>query len=351
MMPSKFPSTAIWDEMAELIGCDVPTIKAVFEVEAAGKFYNTSGSMVRRFEPHHFPRKHWPALGFSVKKGQAAWRASLKVGTSARRRMFDLAYNIDAEAATDATSWGAPQIMGFNAEVAGYYSALDMVDAFEQSADEQIRAFVSFVIENNLDTHLRSHNWVAFAAGYNGNGQARVYGAKIESAYRRQSGGRRSSPLLRMGSKGQSVEQMQVQLQQLGFQIDTDGDFGSSTRHVVREFQAAHGLKVDGVAGATTLRTIASALSTNKTREVAGVVVNEITVGQEPIQAPVAERATTVADLRLDTAVKYGSSVLGAGGVTGMLSNLNENSQTILIGGVVVGAIILASLFFLKKRI
>ena len=188
-MPSKFPSTQIWSEMAELIGCDVPTIKAVFEVEAAGKFYEANGSLPRRFEPHHFPKRYWDKLGFAPKARQAAWRASLKVSTSARRRMFDIAEGIDAEATYDASSWGAPQIMGFNAEVSGYASAGEMVDAFEQSADEQIRAFVSFVIENNLDTHLRSQNWIAFASGYNGSGQAAVYGAKIESAYRRQAGG------------------------------------------------------------------------------------------------------------------------------------------------------------------
>ena len=212
-----------------------------------------------------------------------------------------------------------------------------MVDAFEQSADEQIRAFVSFVIENNLDTHLRSQNWTAFASGYNGSGQATVYGAKIESAYRRQSGGRRSSPLLRMGSKGAAVFELQTQLAALKYDVDVDGDFGGETRIAVREFQGDHGLTVDGVAGASTLRELA-----------------RLHEGSEPaseIEAPVADRATTVADLRLDKVVKYGSSVLGAGGVTGILSNLNEHSQTILIGGVVVGALILASLYLLKKRI
>ena len=336
-MPSKFPSTQIWSEMSELLGCDVPTIKAVFEVEAAGKFYNTNGSLPRRFEPHHFPKQYWGELGFAPKKNQAAWRASLKVSTSRRRRMFDIAESIDPESTYDASSWGAPQIMGFNAEVSGYASAGEMVDAFEQSADEQIRAFVSFVIENNLDTHLRSQNWNAFAAGYNGNGQAAVYGAKIESAYRRQSGGRRSSPLVRMGSKGSTVRELQLQLNGLGYDVDVDGSFGSGTRRAVREFQGDHGLTVDGVAGAATLRELAR--------------LQEGDESAPEIEAPPAERADTVADLRVDTVVKYGTSVLGAGGVTGLLGNLNEHSQTILIGGVVVGALIIATLLLLKKRI
>lgn len=333
-MPSKFPSTQIWAEMSEKLGCDIPTIKAVFEVEAAGKFYNTNGSMVRRFEPHHFPKQYWGELRFSTGK-LAAWRAALKVPTSMRRRMFDVAESIDAESAYDASSWGAPQMMGFNAEVCGYSSAVEMVAAFEQSADEQVRAFVAFVISNNLDTHLRSHNWVAFAAGYNGSGKAAAYGAKIESAYRRQSGGRRSSPMLSMGRKGAPVIELQQQLSALGYDVSVDGHYGAGTRRAVRAFQGANGLKVDGVAGAATIRELAQ-LQEGDVQE---------------IEAPVAERAATIADLRVDTIVKHGTSVLGFGGVGGLMSNLSENSQTILIGGVVVGAIILAALFLMKKRI
>mgnify|MGYP003638873043 FL=1 len=335
-MPSKFPSTQIWAQMADLIGCDVPTIKAVFEVEAAGKFYNADGSLPRRFEPHHFPKQYWGDLGFSPKKGEAAWRASLKVKTAARRRMFDIAAAIDAEATYDASSWGAPQIMGFNAEAAGFSSARTMVTAFEESADKQITAFVYFVIENDLDTHLRSQNWNAFASGYNGSGQAAVYGAKIESAYRRQSGGRASAPLLRLGSKGAAVQALQVQLNELGFDVVVDSDFGAGTKRAVTQFQSAHELVADGVAGAATIRELARLLEGETHPE---------------IKAPRAEQAKTVTDLRLETAAKYGTSILGAGGVTGMLSNLNDNSQTILIGGLVVGALIVASLFLLKKRI
>lgn len=335
-MPSKFPSTQIWVEMSELIGCDIPTIKAIFEVEASGKFYNDNGSLPRRFEPHHFPKKFWGELGFAPGT-TAPWRASLKVSTANRRKMFDIAQTIDREAAYKAASWGAPQIMGFNATVSGFKTAVAMVEAFEESADNQIRAFVAFVITNNLDTHMRSQNWLSFASGYNGSGQAAVYAAKIESAYRRQSGGQRSAPYLTIGSKGKAVRELQVQLNGLGYDIDVDGVYGGQTFKAVKLFQAAHNLVVDGKAGATTLRTLAQ--------------LQENDEDALPIEAPVQERAETIADRNIDTVVKYGSTVLGAGGVTGLLSNLNEASQTILVGGVVAGGILLAGLYLLKKRI
>lgn len=330
-MPSNYPSTAIWQEMAERLGCEVAVVKAVFEVEAAGKFYESNGKLPRRFEPHHFPRTHWDALGFAPREGQAAWRASLRVSTSRRRAMFDIAENIDAEATFDASSWGAPQIMGFNAELAGYASAIEMVDAFEQSADEQIRGFVNFVINANLGTYLRSQDFHAFAYGYNGSGQAAVYAGRIESAYRRQSGGQSSSPVLRVGRRGQAVEQMQLQLAALGYDIEADGVFGAGTARTLRKYQQAHGLMVDGVAGATTLAHIAAASGENI----------------EPSREDVPE---TTADRVIDLAIERGGTVVGSGGVVGLLSNVSDTNQTIIIAGGVVGALILAALWILKKK-
>jgi len=317
--------------MAEKLGCDIPTIKAVFEVEAAGKFYNTNGSQVRRFEPHHFPKQHWGRLGFAPKKGQAPWRASLKVSTSRRRQMYDIAQTINPELAARAASWGAPQIMGFNHELAGYSSALQMVDAFEQGADEQIRAFVAFVISNNLDTHLRSQDWYSFARGYNGTGQATKYAGLIESAYRRQSGGQSSSPVLRVGSRGQAVAEMQLQLQGLGYKLEADGAFGQGTRRVVREFQAEHGLQVDGLAGAATLKRIE-------------------TESGEAMHIDRQEQPKTSVDNLVDKVTSVGPAVVGSGGLAGVLGSVNEQSQTLLVGGLVVGVIVLGAIWLLKKK-
>ena len=56
---------------AERVGCDVAAIKAVWDVEAAGEHFRSDGSVIRRFEPHHFPRDLWPRIGFSVRSGEA----------------------------------------------------------------------------------------------------------------------------------------------------------------------------------------------------------------------------------------------------------------------------------------
>jgi len=59
-----------------------------------------------------------------------------------------------------------------------------------------------------------------------------------------------SSAKLRLGSKGEAVRKLQVQLQQLGrYSGPIDGVYGPLTQAAVSQFQDANGLAADGVAG------------------------------------------------------------------------------------------------------
>jgi lysozyme len=58
--------------------------------------------------------------------------------------------------------------------------------------------------------------------------------------------------LLRRGSSGREVEQLQQQLRRLGSNLAVDGVFGPATEEAVRQFQSQHGLAVDGVVGLQT---------------------------------------------------------------------------------------------------
>lgn len=328
-MTTTRPSMHIWREMAEKLGCDIPTIKAVFEVEAAGRFFEADGKLPQRFEPHHFPREHWARLGFAP-GNKAPWRASLKIKTSKRKQMFDIAQQINTEAAYDATSWGAPQVMGFNAHLCGFRTAVAMVDAFEKSADNQIRGFVAFVMNAGLATHLRSQDWFAFASGYNGNGQAAVYAGKIESAYRRQPGGVPSATVLRVGSKGDTVRQLQERLNAVGFIVPVDGDFGTKTHEAVKGFQRSEGLKIDGIAGARTQEAL------------------ERKAG-ERIVPPPSEQTPTAEQNQIDKVLERAPAIVGTGGVASLLGALNESSQTLVVGGVVITGLVLVLLYVMRK--
>ena len=62
-----------------------------------------------------------------------------------------------------------------------------------------------------------------------------------------------SGTLLRKGSTGSLVKQMQQALLQLGMQLVVDGVFGPQTEKIVRLFQRIQRLDIDGVAGSITL--------------------------------------------------------------------------------------------------
>lgn len=231
-------------QAAERIGCDVPAIRAVWDVEAAGKHFLPDGSVIRRFEPHHFPKDLWSQIGFIVRKGEAPWRASLRQSSE---DLFQRAYAVDPDAALAASSWGAPQIMaGMNHEAAGFDSPRAMVEHMAKGADQQLGAFVQLIEAWGLDSAIRAHDWLAFARRYNGSGQPEVYARKMEAAYRRHSG-TKSARVLRVGDRGAAVKRLQGALG-----IKADGAFGPQTLSAVEAFQREAGLPVDGIAGART---------------------------------------------------------------------------------------------------
>ena len=59
-------------------------------------------------------------------------------------------------------------------------------------------------------------------------------------------------PVLRKGSQGNDVIDLQNELIGAGYKVLADGDFGENTDEAVRDFQSRHGLQPDGVVGART---------------------------------------------------------------------------------------------------
>lgn len=238
------------EDAARTLGCETAAIRAVWEVEAAGRFFLRDGSVIRRFEPHHMP-------GSSM-----GWRDSLAIGPKRRERMFVAAYENQPDAALRAASFGAPQIMGFNARKAGFASADEMVRAMAAEAEAQLDAFVGLVLAWGLDSAIRAHDWRAFARRWNGSGKVDDYARKIESAYRRHSGGARSPVVLRVGDRGAAVKKLQ---RSLG--IEVDGAFGPQTEDAVEAFQSSSGLAVDGVVGQRTWSALEASRGANPARQ------------------------------------------------------------------------------------
>lgn len=62
--------------------------------------------------------------------------------------------------------------------------------------------------------------------------------------------------MLKRGNRGESVTELQTQLNELGYELDVDGVFGRETEAAVRHLQSSFDLGVDGVVGPKTRSTV-----------------------------------------------------------------------------------------------
>ncbi|RAO75890.1 peptidoglycan-binding domain-containing protein [Dyella jiangningensis] len=81
-----------------------------------------------------------------------------------------------------------------------------------------------------------------------------------------------ASALLRVGSEGASVIELQNKLANVGYPLNVDGSFGPATKAAVESFQRDHQLTPDGVAGPATRRVLAEQVQSQD--------------AQQPSQAP-----------------------------------------------------------------
>lgn len=266
-------SPGVIERAAAMVPCHPAMIAAFIEVEAAGSGFWSDGRLKTLPEPHWLYR----LLPDSKKRG--ALNAGLAIRSWSRStysRMFPqiddrYAYLEDVEArygsemAADVASWGAGQVMGFNAEKCGYSNAAAMYRAFADSEDDQIISIVKYLMRVGGREELQREDCRGLARIYNGSGQVDVYGPRLEQALKKHKRRRWSLPegykkpakpnrnWLSMGDKGKDIEALQETLVSLGYFVEVDGDFGPATQRAVRNFQHDRGLKVDGLVGADTI--------------------------------------------------------------------------------------------------
>ncbi|HZK34392.1 MAG TPA: peptidoglycan-binding domain-containing protein, partial [Bacillota bacterium] len=93
-----------------------------------------------------------------------------------------------------------------------------------------------------------------------------------------------STSLLRVGSRGIAVSNLQTKLNELNFNAGAaDGIFGSGTRAAVIRFQKANGLAADGIAGSATMAKLNGSTTTEPTKPSKPSPQPPTTGGQAPI--------------------------------------------------------------------
>lgn len=190
-----------FEDAADILGAEVGAIKAVYEVEAAGKGYLPDGRVKILFEGHRF----WKQLVKNNANPQEfitdnpqysnvlykVWDKKQYIGGQAEWDRVGLAIevcdklNLSPVLAINSASYGSFQIMGENAQLCGYIDSQDMLAKYNLLGEaEQLKSFCKFLKSTHLDDELRNKEWAKFAQGYNGSQFAlNKYDVKLAKAY------------------------------------------------------------------------------------------------------------------------------------------------------------------------
>lgn len=251
--------TADYQRAATRLDVPVAHVMAMAAVESAGETLWIVGNRLVppvRFEAHWFGKlTNYRFNDDHPDLSCVSWNPDLAAGTKAGAwQQLQRARALDEDAADQATSWGAFQVMGFHWKRLGFANVSAFVDSMTANGDDgQMDAFVAFVeADPALHASLRIGAWLDVERRYNGGGYGGAYAVKLEAAVALYGQADPVAPrVLRRGDKGPDVVALQ---RALG--VTPDGDFGPQTDAAVRLFQADRGLVVDGIAGVMTRRSL-----------------------------------------------------------------------------------------------
>lgn len=168
-------------------------------------------------------------------------------GGAAEFARLGAALKLDRMAALKSASWGLGQIMGFNAERAGFADAGAMIEAFVDGEDAQVQAMATYIAAGDEADALRERRWADFAAKYNGPSyKQNRYDEKLAAAHAALAAG--PLPDLRLRTA-------QLYLTYLGYDPKgVDGIMGRNTRNALLQFQASETLPQTGQLDDTTYK-------------------------------------------------------------------------------------------------
>ncbi|MCB2379805.1 N-acetylmuramidase family protein [Hymenobacter sp. BT635] len=186
-------------------GFEPRTVQAILKVETGGSGYDlTTGKLLIQFEPSWFRRKLSKARLLEIERARlaraagtastiqlsliAAWETTQANGVEGQRReweAFNAAFSIDKTAAMLSTSWGLPQMMGFNHAALGFATVDALVDSFRESEANQLAGMLRFIQSKPaLARAVKAKDWAMVAYYYNGAGYKQFnYDRRLAAAY------------------------------------------------------------------------------------------------------------------------------------------------------------------------
>jgi hypothetical protein len=182
-----------YEAAAALLGNGVTPMhmRASKAVEAPRGAFDDHGRPSILFERHVFARNTTPKGRFNAAHPElSAVRGYGRGGYgafSAQYAKLERAYALDPEAAFEACSWGAFQVLGENAAALGYGSARAMAVELAKSEAAHLDSYVRFIRVNGLAEELGRcragdpDSCVPFVEAYNGTG-FRTFGYHVKFA-------------------------------------------------------------------------------------------------------------------------------------------------------------------------
>lgn len=218
---------------AQQLGTGLAELWAVLAVETSGCGYDADRRTRILYERHIFHR----LTGGRFDDGDISDAHPGGYGPEGAHQYERLtrAMQFDRMAALKSSSWGLGQVLGTNYQQAGFADIDAFVQAMSDSEDAQLSAMSAFIAANGLTASLRTHDWTAFARGYNGPEFARnEYDRKLAEEHRKHAAG----PLPDL-----DVRALQLYLRYLGFDPGpVDGRMGASTRGAIAQCEQRLGL-------------------------------------------------------------------------------------------------------------
>jgi hypothetical protein len=165
------------------------------KVEAPKGPFDDQGRPTILYERHVFARNTNPKGKFNASHPDLSAVSGYGPGGygaySAQYAKLERAYALDPNAALEACSWGAFQVLGENAVGIGYSSVLEMVLSLATGEAAHLETYVRFIKANNLAERLgrcragAPASCEAFVKAYNGSGyRAYNYHVKFSDALR-----------------------------------------------------------------------------------------------------------------------------------------------------------------------
>lgn len=341
------------NKRAAELGIQVEKILAFLAVETNGQVYATvygKQEPLIRWEGHYFKKflKGDKLARAIAQKLAGAYKEIKNPSTQAARYdMLERGKKIDYDAAVMSCSWGIGQVMGSHWQKLGYASTHEFETKVRGGFEGQFDAVVAYLSAFGVIPHLKRGDWSAVARLYNGSDYAvNKYDTKMKAEYERLIKKTNvvptSSGMVRAGSKGPQVREVQNLLKLLGYNLNVDGDFGKSTQDAVKEFQIANGLEADGVVGPRTYEKL-SASSTLSQAELTAQPVQSIPEVQKGVIAAVSGGLSIEAVKgTIQEALSHVTSVPGLEKVSALLS--------LATAAVVIAGLAYSGYGFLKSK-